>query len=77
MGRALVLVNASPGRDRAVARRLKQVRGVSGVCLVSGLYDVVGTVTARSQEEIINLIYDRVRTIPGVTGSHTMFCVDV
>ncbi len=77
MARALVLVNATPGKDRAVARRLKQVRGVSGVCLVSGLYDVVGIVTTRTAEEIINLVYDRVRAIPGVTGSHTMFCVDV
>ena len=76
MARALVLVNATPGKDRAVARRLKQVRGVSGVCLVSGLYDVVGEVAGRTQDEIINLVYDRVRTIPGVTGSHTMFCVN-
>ena len=77
MAMALVLVTATPGKDRAVARRLKQVRGVSDVCLVSGLYDVVGTVTARTSEEIINRVYDRVRTIPSVTGSHTMFCVTV
>ena len=77
MAKALVLVTASPGKDRAVARRLKQVRGVSGVCLVSGLYDVVGTVAGRTAEDILNLVYDRVRRIPSVTGSHTMFCVDV
>ena len=77
MARALVLVNAAPGKDRAVARRLKQVRGVSDVCLVSGLYDVAGTVVGRTAEDILNLIYDKVRTIPSVTGSHTMFCVVV
>ncbi len=77
MAKALVLVTAAPGKDRAVARRLKRVRGISDVCLVSGLYDVVGTVRARTAEEIINLVYDRVRRIPSVTGSHTMFCVPV
>lgn len=77
MGKALVLITAAPGKDRAVARKLKQVGGVTGVCLVSGLYDVVGTVTGETLEEILNLVYDKVRTIPGVSGSHTMFCVDV
>ncbi len=75
MAKALVLVTAAPGKDRAVARRLKQVRGVSDVCLVSGLYDVVGTVAGRTSEDVLNLIYDKVRTIPSVTASHTMFCV--
>ncbi len=77
MAKALVLVTAAPGKDRVVARRLKRVRGVYDVCLVSGHYDVVGTVTRRTAEEIINLVYDRVRTIPSVTGSHTMFCAPV
>ncbi len=77
MARALVLVTAAAGRDRAVARRLKRVRGVSDVCLVSGLYDVVGTVARRTSEEIIDLVYDRVRRIPGVTGRHTMLCAPV
>ncbi len=50
MAMAIMLVNADPGKDRAVARALKRVRGVKGVCLVSGLYDVVATVRAGTSE---------------------------
>ncbi len=46
MAMAIMLVNVDPGKDRAVARALKKVKGVKGVCLVSGLYDVVATVRA-------------------------------
>ncbi len=50
MAMAIMLVNADPGTDRAVARALKRVKGVKGVCLVSGLYDVVATVRAGTSE---------------------------
>ncbi|MFQ5803482.1 MAG: Lrp/AsnC family transcriptional regulator [Candidatus Methylomirabilales bacterium] len=77
MAMAIMLVNADPGRDRTVARALKKVKGVKGVCLVSGLYDVVATVRGASSEQILATVYDKVRRLPGVRGSHTMFCLEV
>jgi DNA-binding Lrp family transcriptional regulator len=77
MAMAIMLVNADPGKDRAVARALKRVKGVKGVCLVSGLYDVVATVRAGTSEQILATIYDKVRRLPGVRSSHTMFCLEV
>jgi DNA-binding Lrp family transcriptional regulator len=77
MATAIVLVSADPGRDRRVAQGLKRIKGVSGVCLVSGLYDVVATVRGRSPEEILRTVYDRIRALSGVRGSHTMFCLEV
>ncbi len=44
MAMAIVLVNADPGKDRAVAQGLKKIKGVEGVYLVSGLYDVFSRV---------------------------------
>lgn len=74
MERALVLITAEPGKDRAVARKVKRVPGAEGVCLVSGLYDVVVTVKGPTAKGLLDTVYDRIRTIPGVRGSHTMFC---
>lgn len=74
---AIVLVNADPGKDRAVAQRLKKIKGVEEVCLVSGLYDVVATLRAGSSEEILGTVYDQIRGLAGVRGSHTMFCLKV
>ncbi|MFQ5803808.1 MAG: Lrp/AsnC family transcriptional regulator [Candidatus Methylomirabilales bacterium] len=77
MTTAIVLVNANPGKDRAVAQGLKKINGVEGVCLVSGLYDVVATVRGGSPKEILETVYDKVRRLAGVRGSHTMFCLEV
>ncbi len=64
MTTAIVLVNADPGKDRAVAQRLKKIKGVEGVCLVSGLYDVVATVRAGTSEQIPG---DRLRQGPAAS----------
>ncbi len=77
MAMAIMLVNVDPGKDRAVARALKKVKGVKGVCLVSGLYDVVATVRGESSEEILGTVYDKIRRLGGIRGSHTMFCLEV
>lgn len=77
MAMAIVLVTADPGKDRAVAQALKKIQGVKGVSLVSGLYDVVATIQGDNAEQILATVYDKIRRIVGVRGSHTMFCLEV
>ncbi|MCI0484281.1 MAG: Lrp/AsnC ligand binding domain-containing protein [candidate division NC10 bacterium] len=77
MATAIVLVTADPGKDRKVAQELKKIKGIDGVSLVSGLYDVVATVRGGSAEDILGTVYDKIRPLPGVRGSHTMFCLEV
>ena len=76
MTTAIILVNAEPGKDQNVAKELKKIKGVEGVCLVSGLYEVVATVRVASSEEILQIVYQKVRRLSGVRDSHTMFCLD-
>ncbi len=76
MACAMVLINTEAGLDTKAANALKKVKGVSNVCLVSGLYDVVATIRADSVEEILKIVYNKVRTIDGVEASHTMFCME-
>ncbi len=77
MATAIILVNTDPGKDRKVAQGLKKIKGVSGIYLVSGLYDVVATVRGGSTEEILGTVYDKIRRLAGVRSSHTMFCLEV
>jgi DNA-binding Lrp family transcriptional regulator len=77
MALAIVLISVEPGKDRKVANELKKLKGVEKACLVSGLYDVVARVQAASAEEILALVYDKVRPIPGVKNSQTMFALEV
>ncbi len=77
MATAIVLLTAEPGKDRDVANKVKKVKGVEGVVLVSGLYDVVATVKADTVEGILTTVYDKIRPISGVKSSHTMFALEV
>jgi len=77
MAKAIVLVATDPGKDRKVAQGLKKIEGVEGVCLVSGLYEVVATIYGGSPEEIIKTVYDKIRPLSGVRDSHTMFCLEL
>ena len=77
MAMAIVLISAEPGKDRKVAGELKKLKGVEKAFLVSGLYDVVATVRAGSAEDILALVYDKVRQISGVKNSQTMFALEV
>ena len=77
MATAIVLISAEPGKDRKVAKEVKKLKGVEKAFLVSGLYDVVVTARAGTAEEILALVYDKVRPIPGVKNSQTMFALEV
>ncbi len=77
MAQAIVLISADPGKDRRVANAVKRLRGVGNTYLVSGLYDVVASVRGASSEQILTLVYDKIRPIAGVKGSHTMFVLEV
>ena len=77
MALAIVLVSAEPGKDRKVANELKKLKGVEKAFLVSGQYDVVARVQGASAEEILALVYDKIRPITGVKSSQTMFALEV
>ena len=77
MAMAIVLISAEPGKDRKVASELKKVKGVEKAFLVSGLYDVVARIQGANTEEILATVYDKIRPIPGVKSSQTMFVLEV
>lgn len=76
MAMAIILINADPGKDRKVAQALKKIKGMSGICLVSGLYDVVATLRGSHAEEVLATVYDKIRGLAGIRSSHTMFCLE-
>lgn len=77
MALAIVLITAEPGEGRKVAGEVKTLKGVDRVFLVSGIYDVVVNLQGASAEDILALVYDRIRPIPGVKSSQTMFALEV
>jgi len=77
MTTAIILINTDSGKDKKVAQGLKKIEGVRGVCLVSGLYEVVATIRGDTSEEILTTVYEKIRPLSGVRSSHTMFCLEI
>jgi len=69
--RALVLISARTNVDcPALARRLTEIEAVEKVYEVSGQYDIVAVMFARSVEEL-NEALDKVRRTEGVERTYT------
>ncbi|MBW2407766.1 MAG: Lrp/AsnC ligand binding domain-containing protein [Deltaproteobacteria bacterium] len=77
MAKAIILITSEPGRDREVASKIKQIKGVENVYLAAGRYDVVAEARAEDDASMLSLAYDKVRVIKGIRETHTMFCLPV
>lgn len=77
MAKAIILITSDPGKDREVAGKIKEIKGVTNVYLAAGRYDVVVEVQAPDDAAMLSLAYDNVRIIKGIRETHTMFCLPV
>jgi Lrp/AsnC family transcriptional regulator for asnA, asnC and gidA len=59
------------GDLRAVASKVAQVDNVDYVVVVTGRFDLVVEVVCRDHEELLHLINDVIRAIPGVRATET------
>jgi Lrp/AsnC family transcriptional regulator for asnA, asnC and gidA len=67
---AMIGVEAD-GDLRAVAAKLAQVDNVDYVVVTSGRFDLLIEVVCRDNEELLTLINDGIRAIPGVRSTET------
>lgn len=59
------------GDMRSVAAALSQIPEVDYVVICAGAYDLLAELVCTDDEHLLALLNDRVRTIPGVTGTET------
>ncbi|MGH7898212.1 MAG: Lrp/AsnC family transcriptional regulator [Candidatus Binatia bacterium] len=66
-------------RDRLyeVARALEKIPELSFVALTLGLYDILAFVVADSREQLLEILAERIRGIPGVRRTETAEALDV
>lgn len=73
---ALIEVKISPqkgdGYDR-IAKRIYQYDEVESLYLMTGTYDLLVTMTARTMKDAAQFVYARLATIEGVTSTATHF----
>jgi len=71
MTKAYVLIETTTGTNRDVIARLKELKGVAGVDMVTGPFDVVAIVEATSLAEVGEVVTARIHPIPGITRTVT------
>ncbi len=73
---AMIQVNITPQRDTgfdAVAKRIYRFEEVKSVYLMSGSYDLLVLVEARTLKELAHFVSSKLSTLETVTGTATSF----
>jgi DNA-binding Lrp family transcriptional regulator len=60
-----------------VARNIAKIPGVLGVYIVSGEWDLLIKIRAKSIEDMGTMILDRIRAIPGIYKTYTISCFEI
>ena len=59
------------GDMRAVAEKLAKIPEVDYVVICAGAYDLLAELVCTDDNHLLDLLNDKIRTIPGVTGTET------
>ena len=68
-----VLLVATPGKKKPLFSRLKKVKGVTGVRLVIGTFDIVVKIEGETVAELEKTYFNTIDKIPGV--AHSRLCL--
>ena len=69
---AIVLIKAETARINELAQQLADLQGVSEVFSVAGQHDLVALVRVRENEELADVISERMRKLNGILGTQTL-----
>ena len=68
----IILFNVRKKRITEIAEQLAEMKEVSEVYSVTGLYDLVAIVRTRNNDEVAELVTNRLGTIDGIEKTDTM-----
>lgn len=69
---AIVLLNAARGRVNEIAGQLAELEGVSEVYSVGGRYDLVVIIRVHSNEELADLVTNRLQSLDDIESTETL-----
>jgi DNA-binding Lrp family transcriptional regulator len=69
---AVVLLNVEPGQVNEVAGKLAGLEGISEVFSVGGRFDLVAIIRVKNNEDMAELVTNKMHSVPGITNSETL-----
>ena len=74
---AIVLLTAERDKINKVAEAIADVEGVSEVYSVAGRYDLAAVVRVKDNDDLANVVTERIRKVAGITSSETLIAFRV
>lgn len=74
---AVVLLNAERGKINEVAETLAEMEGVSEVYSVGGRYDLVAVIRVKENDDLAELVTNRMLKVEGIADSETLIAFRV
>ena len=68
----IILINVEKNRITAVAEELADMAEISEVYSVTGIYDLVAIVRTRTNDDVAELVTNRIGTVDGIEKTDTM-----
>jgi DNA-binding Lrp family transcriptional regulator len=72
MPSAVILLSVDASRTTRIAETVAELPGVTEVYSVAGNFDIVAVVRVATNEDLADLVTDRIRPIPGIVNSQTL-----
>ena len=74
---ALVLINADTDKVHELAEQMVDLDGITEVFSVAGRYDLIAVVRVRENEEVADVVGERMRHLEGIVGTETLIAFRV
>ncbi len=74
---AVVLLKVARGQINDVGTRLAELKGVSEVYSVGGQYDLVAIIRVRENDDLAELVTERMHQFEGIVDSETLIAFRV
>ena len=71
MTSAFLLINSEFLFTEEVTEKLKEIPEIVDIYIVQGLYDVIAKVKSNTEEELKELVSERIRKVDKITGTVT------
>lgn len=74
---ALVLLNIERGRISEVSEKLTALPGITEVYSVAGRYDLVAVIRVKGNDDLADLVTEKMLGVDGITNSETLIAFRV
>jgi len=69
---SIILINAERTKINEVAEKLQEIAGISEVYSVSGKYDLVDIIRVKTNDDLADLVTNKMLAIDGIAKTETM-----